>query len=236
MAPIHVAARNMDVDALRLELERGVDPNLREAITSDKTPLQLVYIPHRINDTPERLQASLNCFRLLLENGASVDVRSSINDTVLHDASLANNPAIVALLLEFGADVHARNNKRDTPLHRTAFLGRAESARLLLKAGAAVNARNVLGRTPLQEALYGGMGWNNHLICPVFLRAGASLPTDPYHGDPYIQRVVDAGGIANYERGHLASRVATFTPKLAHLLPPELVRRVVAFWMHAGDY
>ena len=48
--------------------------------------------------------------------------------------------------------------------------------------------------------------------------------------------MVDAGGIANYERGHLASRVATFTPKLAHLLPPELVRRVVAFWMHAGDY
>ena len=70
----------------------------------------------------------------------------------------------------------------------------------------------------------------------MILRAGASLPTDPYHGDPYIQRVVDAGGIANYERGHLASRVATFTPKLAHLLPPELVRRVVAFWMHAGDY
>ena len=79
-------------------------------------------------------------------------------------------------------------------------------------------------------------GVDPNLICPVFLRAGASLPTDPYHGDPYIQRVVDAGGIANYERGHLASRVATFTPKLAHLLPPELVRRVVAFWMHAGDY
>ena len=98
MAPIHVAARNMDVDALRLELERGVDPNLREAITSDKTPLQLVYIPHRINDTSERLQASLNCFRLLLENGASVDVRDVINDTRLHDACLHNNPAIVALL------------------------------------------------------------------------------------------------------------------------------------------
>ena len=37
-------------------------------------------------------------------------------------------------------------------------------------------------------------------------------------------------------REGIASRVATFTPKLAHLLPPELVRRVVAFWMHAGDY
>ena len=235
MAPIHIAARRCDVEAIRRELQRGVDPNLTEGTSVNKTPLQLIQIPLPHEGRQANVKA-LNCFRLLLENGASVDVRSSINDTVLHDASLANNPAIVALLLEFGADVHARNNKRDTPLHRTAFLGRAESARLLLKAGAAVNARNVLGRTPLQEALYGGMGWNNHLICPVFLRAGASLPTDPYHGDPYIQRVVDAGGIANYERGHLASRVATFTPKLAHLLPPELVRRVVAFWMHAGDY
>ena len=176
-----------------------------------------------------------------------MDVRDSNNDTLLHDASVANNPATVALLLEFGADVHARNIKRDTALHRTAWFGRAESAQLLLRAGAEVNARNGRGRTPLQESLYGDLGWNNHLICPVFLRAGSELPTTLEgmntshrgHGvdvRPYLQRVIDAGGIANYERGHLASRVATFTPKLAHLLPPELVRRVVAFWMHAGDY
>ncbi len=43
MAPIHVAARNMDVDALRLELERGVDPNLREGNSLNKTPLQLIH-------------------------------------------------------------------------------------------------------------------------------------------------------------------------------------------------
>ena len=79
-------------------------------------------------------------------------------------------------------------------------------------------------------------------MLPLLLRAGSELPTTlegmntSHHVGPYLRRVIDAGGIANYERGHLASRVATFTPKLAHLLPPELVRRVVAFWMHAGDY
>ena len=51
----------------------------------------------------------------------------------------------------------------------------------------------------------------------------------------YLSKVKDAGGIERYERAHLASRAATFIPKLAHL-PPELVRRVVEYWMHAGDY
>ena len=82
MAPIHEAVRRRDVEALRRELERGVDPDLRVTET-DITPLQL--LPrHSSTCSAEALQ----CFRLLLENGATVDVRDSINDTLLHDACL----------------------------------------------------------------------------------------------------------------------------------------------------
>ena len=82
MAPIHEAVRRRDVEALRRELERGVDPDLRVTET-DITPLQL--LPrHSTTCSAEALQ----CFRLLLENGATVDVRDSINDTLLHDACL----------------------------------------------------------------------------------------------------------------------------------------------------
>ena len=39
MAPIHTAARRCDVEAVRRELQRGVDPNLTEGTSVHKTPL-----------------------------------------------------------------------------------------------------------------------------------------------------------------------------------------------------
>ena len=46
---------------------------------------------------------------------------------------------------------------------------------------------------------------------------------------------VAAGSLQNYERAHLDALAATFIPKLP-LLPPELVRRVVEYAFHVGDY
>ena len=93
MAPIHEAVRKRDVEALRRELERGVDPDLRVSETDYRTPLQL--LPRSFECSAEILQ----CHRLLLENGASVDARDSINDTALHDACLFGNSALRGILL-----------------------------------------------------------------------------------------------------------------------------------------
>ena len=60
-----------------------------------------------------------------------------------------------------------------------------------------------------------------------------SAETD--ESDAYIQKVIAAGGIKNYERTHLNAIAATFIPKLP-LLPPEMVRRVVECAFHVGDY
>ena len=48
--------------------------------------------------------------------------------------------------------------------------------------------------------------------------------------------ILDAGGFKAYERAHLQALTKTLSPKLAHLLPPELVRKVVEHWIHAGCY
>ena len=71
----------------------------------------------------------------------------------------------------------------------------------------------------------------SHRIWPLFLRAGAELPAD--NTDPYIVRVRNAGGFQRYAQAHVA-RIASIleTP----LLPQELVRKVLAFWLHAGYY
>jgi len=65
-------------------------------------------------------------------------------------------------------------------------------------------------------------------------RAGAALPAET--DDAYIQKVIAAGSFQNYERAHLNAIVASFAPKLSHLLPPELVRRVAEYAFHVGDY
>ena len=49
----------------------------------------------------------------------------------------------------------------------------------------------------------------------------------------YLERVDAAGGWKKYEQAHVARIAAILeTP----LLPPELVRKVLEFWLHAGYY
>ena len=44
------------------------------------------------------------------------------------------------------------------------------------------------------------------------------------------------GRLPQLRRAHLTTLANTLSPKLAHLLPPELVRKVVEFYLHAGFY
>ncbi len=70
-----------------------------------------------------------------------------------------------------------------------------------------------------------------HRTWPLFLRAGAEIPTD--NTKPYLVRVRNAGGFQRYAQAHVARIAAILeTP----LLPPELVRKVLAFHLHAGYY
>ena len=87
------------------------------------------------------------------------------------------------------------------------------------------------------------------VITPPILRAAyEALIPDEDCG--YLQRVADAGGWEAYRRAHVDKLALLFTPKPEtgsgrrskrrrspiHRLPPELVRRVVEYWAHAGYY
>ena len=74
-------------------------------------------------------------------------------------------------------------------------------------------------------------------VAKMLLRAGARTAAFPTAeiGDPYIRRVLEAGGFRPYERNHVTALTATFAPKVP-ALPSELVRHIVAFAFHAGYY
>ena len=47
--------------------------------------------------------------------------------------------------------------------------------------------------------------------------------------------MIAAGGFGRHERNHLNALAATFAPHFAQL-PPEIVRLVVEYAFHVGDY
>ena len=90
--------------------------------------------------------------RLLLENGASVDAKSSDGRTPLYVAAnaRANRVEIVQMLLNKGPDVNSTDTRCDneTPLMATVTQSRdPRVVALLFKAGASVHAKNFRGET-----------------------------------------------------------------------------------------
>ena len=197
MAPIHDAVKAGDIEAVRLELEKGVVPDLR-------------YPDHGNQFTPLILAVNINV------GGAT-------------DGDCAQ---FVSLLLEAGADPSLTCHRpiRSTPLHWACYHGRVKCILMLLEAGASVHARTSDGSAPI-DFVYRYTWEKGAFIYPLLLSAGSALPNDDYlrpiSEDPYLRRIVSAGGFANYKRAHLAALAKTFAPQLAHLLPPETFAKLL---------
>ena len=89
--------------------------------------------------------------------------------------------------------------------------------------------------------IYGG-----RRIWPLLLRGGSILPIgvnprrppdyDIHRTHPYLQKIDAAGGWEAYEKAHRTRLQAIFAPKFTHLVPPELVARILEFSFHIGFY
>ena len=219
MAPIHDAARDADVETLRRLLAEGSSPNATHDIAVE-TPLHCLCRRDNGGDCAA-------CFELLRDAGANLEATDVLGNRPLHCAVWRGNVGLLSLLVQSGVNVDATNTVNSTALHLAARYGAVDCVEVLLAAGADVDVRRNDGMTPFHIALEHGY----RRMWPLFLRAGAEIPTD--NTEPYILRVRNAGGWKKYEQAHLA-RIASIleTP----LLPPELVRKVLEFHLHAGFY
>ena len=219
-APSHDAADRGDAEALRRLLAEGVSPVATDYFAG--TPL------HCLCKSSRKATGDLAaCIKLLLDAGANLEAVDSDRWTPLHRAANFANVEIMSLLVEAGAKVNAVTVVGWRPLHYAAlWSGTVDCVEVLLAAGADIDTRDNYGRTPFDIALAN----DKRRMWPVFLRAGAEIPNS---SRPYIVRVRNAGGFKKYEQQHLARITAILeTP----LLPPELVRKVLEFWLHAGYY
>ena len=94
--------------------------------------------------------------RLLIEQNAEVDGRTSSNSTPLRAAAFDGHLDIVRCLVENGADVNARTNFNSTPLMITCYKGHLDVASYLVKHGANINLHDNKGRSCLHHASEGG--------------------------------------------------------------------------------
>ena len=222
--PIHDAAREHDVETLRRLLAEGVSPDTvynQHAFYVTKTPLHCLCERNNGGDRAA-------CFELLRDAGANLEATDRHGYSPLHHAASSKSVELVSLLVQARVNVDATGNGGVTALHLAGRRGAADCVEVLLAAGASLDARlSPSGMRPFDIAITRPY----HRMWPLFLRAGAEIPTD--NTKPYLVRVRNAGGFQRYAQAHVA-RIASIleTP----LLPPELVRKVLEFWLHAGYY
>ncbi|KAM0554138.1 hypothetical protein ACHAPJ_006937 [Fusarium lateritium] len=126
------------------------------------------------NDNKHPLSwTAMNGFRamskVLLDNGADLNVTREDGNTPLSLAALNGHEAVVTLLLEMGADIEVQNSNGDTALSLGAQAGSETVVKLLLREGADLETQNNNGDTPLARAAS-----NNHeSIVSILLDKGA---------------------------------------------------------------
>ena len=98
------------------------------------------------------LNGQLDIVKVLVENGADVDVKDADNNTALHNATLRGHLEIVKLLIENSADVNAQDNDDQTALHIAAEFGYLEIVKRLIENGADINHPDDDLVTPLHNA------------------------------------------------------------------------------------
>lgn len=139
--PLHIAAAHNQLAAAFHLLADGA---LMQYDVNGRTPLHAAVIAGWVNMTA-----------VLLDAGASVELRDHAGRTALHYAARHGYTGLVRLLLQRGATVNAVDGDERTPLHHSvrsdSFLN---ATRLLAERSASILAQDVVGFTPLHYSCF----------------------------------------------------------------------------------
>ena len=115
-----LAAKNTDVEAMRVLIEAGADPRIPSA--DGTTPLMVatgiaIFIPGEDGGSlPGQEDEVLEAVRMCVELGTDVNATNFRYETALHGAAFRGVNRIVEYLVEQGADLDARTVEGWTPL------------------------------------------------------------------------------------------------------------------------
>jgi hypothetical protein len=137
----HCAVNGLTTSVIRLLSIRNINVNVKDD-ENGSTPL------HRA-----AANGHIEISRLLLQNGADVNVKDDGGNTPLHWAAEEDNIDVLHLLVENGADLEAQNNEGWRALHSAADQGHLPFIQeLISRYHVDINARRNDGRTALRVA------------------------------------------------------------------------------------
>ena len=149
--PLIIAARDGKLDFVKVILRYEANTEARGTINIDGGVIEdctALWVA--------ACKGHFDVVRLLIEQSAEVDSRTSSNSTPLRAAAFDGHLDIVRCLVENGADVNARNNFNNTPLMITCYKGHPNVASYLVKHGANINLQDNKGDSCLHYASKGG--------------------------------------------------------------------------------
>ncbi|KAL9584822.1 MAG: hypothetical protein Q9212_001889 [Teloschistes hypoglaucus] len=142
--PIHLASQKGHLEAVRLFLDHGVPPDIRDK--AGDTPLHLA-----------SFRGSMETVGLLLQRGANIMAQNHAGETALHTClRYLPDEDVVSLLLKRGHKIDVSNARGQTPLHTAARRGHSSIVKVLIDHGADTTLETHDGRTPLAEAAASG--------------------------------------------------------------------------------
>ena len=149
--PLIIAARDGKLDFLKVLLRYEANIEARGTIKIESGEFSEV-----VEDCTAlwiaAFKGHFDVVRLLIEQNAEVDSRTSTNSTPLRAAAFKGHLGSVRCLVENGADVNARKNFNDTLLMVACYKGHLDVASYLVKHGANMNLQDHHGRSCLHYA------------------------------------------------------------------------------------
>jgi ankyrin repeat protein len=189
-APLHIAAANSSTNMLRLLLDRGADPDIR-----DRSGLTALHQACRTG--------SLDVATLLLQRGA--DPESSINDvqrsnppsstlhrSPLHFAATYGHSSLVKALLQAGLNLNtSTTDSRSAALHFAVEHGNEDVVRYLLDWEPDIETGTALSKAALKLAI----AERHDAIVKLLVARGAKISLSSASDDEYLENVLGGEAI-----------------------------------------
>ncbi|CAK1550323.1 unnamed protein product [Leptosia nina] len=207
-SPLQRAAADGHVDAVRLLLEQGADPNKQDHVHGNtaaheaawKGYSRCVALLARVCDLRVRNAAGFVALHLATQNGhnqsarelllagAPPDLQNNYGDTSLHTAARYGHAGVTRILISAQCRVSEQNKNGDTALHIAAAMGRRKLTRILLEAGCDKSLKNHQGETARDIATRKGL---NEIIAILNTPVSKQPKKKDRHRDKSKDRSID---------------------------------------------